>query len=66
MKRLVRHCDLISTQKIEVETSKNNSATEIDQGGHRGKYLLLEELRPPWDSTITSHESHCLQKTPNI
>ena len=27
----------ISTQKIEVETSKNNSAFEIDKGGHRGK-----------------------------
>ena len=37
---------LISTQKIEVEssleTSKNNSATEIDQGGPRGKYLQLK------------------------
>ena len=38
---------------------------EIDQRGHRGKYLLLEELRSPWDLSITSHESDCQQKTAN-
>ena len=49
-----------------METSKNDSiATEIDQGGHRGKYFLLEELRLPWDLLITSHESDCLQKIVN-
>ena len=30
----------ISTQKREVETSKNNSAFEIDQRGHRGKQTV--------------------------
>ena len=44
------------TQKITVETSKNNSTIEIDLGGHRGEKLLLEELRPPLDLSITSHE----------
>ena len=48
---------LISTQKIKVETSKNICTIEINQEGHRGKYLLLEELRSPWDLSITSHES---------
>ena len=49
----------ISTQKIEVETLRNNSTIEIDQRRHRGKYLLLEELRSAWDLWITSHESDC-------
>ena len=40
---------------MEMDTLNNNSATEIDQGGHRGKYLLLDELRSPWDLLITSH-----------
>ena len=39
----------ISTQKIEVETSKNHCAIDIDQGGHRGKHMLLKELRSRWD-----------------
>ena len=51
-----------STQKINVEISRSNSTIEIDeidQRGHREKYLLLEVLRPPWDLSITSHESDC-------
>ena len=56
---------LISTQKIEVETSNNNSATEIDQGGQKGEYLLLGESMSPWDLSITSHESDCRWKTAN-
>ena len=27
--------------------------------------MRLEELRSPWDSSITSHESDCRQKTAN-
>ena len=46
-------------------TSKNNRAIEIDQGGHRVKKMLLEELRSPWDLSITSHESDCQLKTAN-
>ena len=49
----------MSTQKIEMETLKTNRAIEIDQGGHRVKKLLLEELRSPWDLSITSHEGDC-------
>ena len=50
-----------------METSKDNSAIDIDQGGHRGKYLLSEELRSPCDMSITSHwhESDCREKTAN-
>ena len=49
----------MSTQKIEMETLKTNRAIEIDQGGHRVKKLLLEELRSPWDLSITLHEGDC-------
>ena len=35
------HC-LNRTQKIKVEASSNNSATEINQGGHRGKVGRIE------------------------
>ena len=56
---------LISTQKIEVETSNNNRATEIDQGGQKGESLLLGELVSPWDLSITSHESNCQWKIAN-
>ena len=38
---------------------KNPGSAQIEQGGHRRKYLLLEELRSPWDLSITSHESNC-------
>ena len=48
-----------------METSNNNSATEIDQGGQKGEYLLLGELMSPWDLSITSHESDCRWKTAN-
>ena len=48
-----------------METSNNNSTTEINHGGQRGEYLLLGELILPRDLSITSHESDCWWKTVN-
>ena len=48
-----------------METSKNNRAIEIDQGRHKVKKLLLEELRSPWDLSISSHDGDGRQETAN-
>ena len=53
------------TQKIDVETSKNNCWIEIGQRRHKGKWLVLEELRSLWEFSITSHESYCQYETAN-
>ena len=57
--------EVIGTAKLAHRKSRwklwkiiaHNSSIELDQRGQRGKYLLLEELKSPWDLSITSHES---------